>query len=1267
MIKTLRLLACLVLITNYCFGQASNVGEIYGRVTDDKNKPLDFASVQAFEGGILKGGAKTDENGNYRIKPLSPGKYTVKVSYLGFKAEELQGVLVGVDKRINVDFNLEKKGDGGATTKGDIIIKEYKVKLIDAADPGKKTITGEQIKQLGSVSSGDFAALQGGIYQRKAGDAALNAGGDRTSGTKYMIDGMLVGTGRNTNFPPGSISQLEVLSNGMSAKYGNATGAIVSITTNGVSPQFGGGFQFQHSIEGYNNNLGSLDLSGPLLSRKKNGQKKPILGFVLNLSGTYDKDNNPSIFKYTKIKPEVLERLEANPIIANPNGTGNFVPAGQQVTSSDFVKIKARENGQSQGLNYLGKLELQASENISVTLGTYFVYGNNRGWSFANSMFSPDANSINKDYSARGFARITQKLGKPVSAEKKDAKKSAVSNAYYVLQFSYQKDFAGSENPRHKRNIFDYGYVGDFKTHRRGIYFQDTSKGGYLGVKYLGDFIDSVTFTPGGKNPLFENYTKAVYADDRFFVNNLTELQALGGLRNGDGPGSVYSLWTGVGAAIGSYSFSESDRATLNLDASFDIEQGAKNVSKKDPIIHNIQFGLGYDQLASRNYGLATTGLWSLMRLLTNRQIQNIDLDNPQYIIGGQKYTFDDLQNGVAVLSPFDTIKYDRLYVAGDQARFDKEIRKKLYGDITNRDLIDVDNLSPSTFNINMFSADDLFNNGQDYVSYSGYDHMGNKLKKQPSFNDFWTKKDAKNDNARPIGAFRPIYMFGYILDKFSYKDLNFNIGVRVDRYDANQKVLKDPYSLYGVRKSGDLKDGTYNRAIDKSNNNTLAPWASSFDKEYVPYVDNNQSNTPTVVGYRKGDTWYDPFGTEIADPTILSGLYAGGLPIQPYLQSNKDSIKSSNFNPNNSFVDYKPEVKLSPRIQFAFPISTDALFYGNYDVVMQTPSSNNFVTPDDYYFLAERQATLNNANMRMEKAINYTIGYQQKLSPKAALTIEAYYRERKDQIQLQRYILAYPITYQSFGNRDFSSTKGVTIKLDFRRSGPIRMNVDYTLQFAEGTGSSTTTQASLLATGQPNLRTVFPLSFDARHILNAGVDYRYDNDKNKGPKVGKIYPFKNAGLNLLLRTRSGEPYTRSALATSLTGGDFQSKPIIGTVNGSRLPWQFELTTRIDKDFLFLIGKKKDSEGKVVKNGKDLSLNVYSYVSNLLNTRNTLNVYGYTGTGDDDGYLKSPQGQQDLSQIQFQQSYTDLYNTRIANPANFNNPRRIFVGFTLGF
>ena len=338
--------------------------------------------------------------------------------------------------------------------------------------------------------------------------------------------------------------------------------------------------------------------------------------------------------------------------------------------------------------------------------------------------------------------------------------------------------------------------------------------------------------------------------------------------------------------------------------------------------------------------------------------------------------------------------------------------------------------------------------------------------------------------------------------------------------------------------------------------------------------------------------------------------------------------------------------------------------------MISQTPSSSNFVTPDDYYFLAERQAAIGNANMRMERAINYSLGYQQRLSKRSAITIEAYYRERKDQIQIQRYILAYPITYTSFGNRDFSSTKGMTVKLDFRRSGPLRMNVDYTLQFAEGTGSNTTSQSSLLATGQPNLRTVFPLNVDSRHMLNVTIDYRYINDGkggNRGPKIGNKYPLENAGINLLFRTRSGEPYTRAALATPLVGGDFQSTPIIGTVNGSRLPWQYEVSTRINKQFVIMRKAKKDNEGNVVKTRGPLMFDVYTYITNLLNTRNTLSVYGYTGVGDDDGFLNSPQGQQAVTNFQFQQSYRDLYTMRLASPGNFNNPRRIFIGFTFDF
>jgi len=84
MMKTLRLIAVLIFTSNLSFGQ-SVAGEIYGRVTDEKKQALDYATVQAYEGGILKGGAKTDINGNYSIKPLSPGTYMIKVTYVGMK------------------------------------------------------------------------------------------------------------------------------------------------------------------------------------------------------------------------------------------------------------------------------------------------------------------------------------------------------------------------------------------------------------------------------------------------------------------------------------------------------------------------------------------------------------------------------------------------------------------------------------------------------------------------------------------------------------------------------------------------------------------------------------------------------------------------------------------------------------------------------------------------------------------------------------------------------------------------------------------------------------------------------------------------------------------------------------------------------------------------------------------------------------------------------------------------------------------------------
>ena len=166
--------------------------------------------------------------------------------------------------------------------------------------------------------------------------------------------------------------------------------------------------------------------------------------------------------------------------------------------------------------------------------------------------------------------------------------------------------------------------------------------------------------------------------------------------------------------------------------------------------------------------------------------------------------------------------------------------------------------------------------------------------------------------------------------------------------------------------------------------------------------------------------------------------------------------MDSTGYDPNNSFTDYKPQINLAPRISFSFPISTSALFYAHYDLIVQRPKTNVFTSPLDYFTMSQNaQQVINNPDLKPEKLIDYEMGFQQKLTDNSALTLSFFYKERKDIIQVRPYLYAYPITYYTYGNRDFSTTKGVSMKYDLRRLGHLIMNLNYTLQFAEGTGSN--------------------------------------------------------------------------------------------------------------------------------------------------------------------------------------------------------------------
>ena len=149
----------------------------------------------------------------------------------------------------------------------------------------------------------------------------------------------------------------------------------------------------------------------------------------------------------------------------------------------------------------------------------------------------------------------------------------------------------------------------------------------------------------------------------------------------------------------------------------------------------------------------------------------------------------------------------------------------------------------------------------------------------------------------------------------------------------------------------------------------------------------------------------------------------------------------------------------------------------------------------------------------------------------------------------------------------------------------------------------------------------------------------------------------KNVGANLIFHIASGTPYTRYQAAAPQGG----KSSIDGSLNGANVPWQFRTDFRLDKNIELTWGKK-DSDKK-----KTANLNIYLQVLNLLNTRNILNVYNYTGNPDDDGYLASTLGQTTINTTINSTAFVDQYQIYSNKSSNYARPRTIRIGVLLDF
>ena len=877
------------------------------------------------------------------------------------------------------------------------------------------------------------------------------------------------------------------------------------------------------------------------------------------------------------------------------------------------------ENSDLLGASLSTKFDITASDLVTVSVGGSADYIDEMRYSRLGSVFNYQNNARRKQLTWRAFVRFTQRFSGQTEEESEESA-SSIKNAYYTVSIDYSKFDSKTQHETHGEDFFNYGYIGKYETFQQNNYaFVDTLGGGN-GVGLVQDgFLDTlISFTPGTLNPDLAQVSSAYFnlldADGNY--NNFQDILGGGGLLNGNAAPNVYGLWinnagTTLSGDVQNNTYALTDNSQLRLTAAGSADVGD----------HAIQIGFEYEQRVDRGYGLSPRNLWGLGRLRANSHFTGID-----YSVAPE----------ISYLGGFFFYDYPRL-VAQEQTAFGRNLRESL--GVDEGEFVFIDELDPSQLSLDMFSADDLLNDGSNFVTYFGYDHLGNKTSDRPSFDDFFTEVNETGDFTRSIGAYEPIYMAGYVMDKFAFDDIIFNVGLRVDRFDANQKVLKDDYIVgEGLTASEVTQFGSH---------------PGNIGDDYAVYYD-AILNPTKINGYRDGDQWYNAQGTPIDNPAAISGAQG----IAPALV-NPDEIRTNLT--SSAFEDYDPAITVMPRVSFSFPISDQAVFFAHYDVLSQRPTGRNRLNPIDYYFISTRTNEVNNPNLKPQKTIDYELGFQQELSRTSSIKIATFYREQRDMITSRFLAQAFPRQYITFRNIDFGTSKGITFSYDLRKTGNVWMKANYTLQFASGTGSNATSNLDLSRAGSPNLRTIIPLDFDQRHQIQLTMDYRYGEGKDyNGPVLGNSQILSNVGLNLVGNLGSGTPYTQRSGARSVNGIGFAGL-VGGAPNSARYPWQFRVDAVLDKT-IDLNFKKKDEE-----KASAASLNIYLLVNNLFDTQNIIGVYSTTGSPDDDGYLVTGLADQDVNSRIDPDAYVDLYNLRLANPENYSTARTIQLGVRLDF
>jgi hypothetical protein len=250
-LKTLSMVA-LSLLIGAGVSYSATTGKIQGVVRDAQTgEALPGANV------VIDGtqrGAVTDSDGFFLILLVDPGTYSMTASIVGYDAQRQTDIRVQTDLTSTVDFQIRE-----ATLElGEITVIAERPLVEPDKTTSKYIMSAEDLEAVPIVRDmGEFIELQAGVSIDADGNEIMIRGGDRQD-VAYVVDGVRItttdhagsrtGIGRSLN--KSAVQELQVITGGYNAEYGNAQGGVVSMVTRDGGSAYSGSADYQFTPSG---------------------------------------------------------------------------------------------------------------------------------------------------------------------------------------------------------------------------------------------------------------------------------------------------------------------------------------------------------------------------------------------------------------------------------------------------------------------------------------------------------------------------------------------------------------------------------------------------------------------------------------------------------------------------------------------------------------------------------------------------------------------------------------------------------------------------------------------------------------------------------------------------------------------------------------------------------------------------------------------------------------------------------------------------------